>query len=157
MNPLIILNVSINTSSQKLARVLKEHGILDAEYITDFMNNSYSKTVFIQVAAWHNTKDAKEILKNLEHHGETNIGTSEGIFIAKKTQMEEVAPEEEDLYMEADPKCEELDAYLEQMRVEDECVWMVNYDKVSLEDEMNREESYLYSNLYDLIEGTVSV
>jgi hypothetical protein len=151
MNTIVLNNVSVYTTPQQIADLMNDEGILIASNIVDFLNNSYSKTVVIQVHCWQDTEQAYYIIKNLHYNGETNIETKDGLFIAKTAEQEEIminVPEQE---IEPDPKCEELDAYLEQMREEDEAIWMHKYEKVSSDDEMNRDESYLYLDLRDLI------
>ena len=153
MNIIVLNNVSVFTTSQQIADLMNEEGILVASNIVDFLNNSYSKTVIIQVHCWQDTEQAYHIIKSLRYNGETEIETRNGIFIAKTAEQEEIridVPEQEQ-DIEPDPKCEELDAYLEQLREEDEAIWMRDYDRVSSDDEMSRDESYLYLDLCDLI------
>jgi len=151
MNAIVLNNVSVFTTSQQIADLMNEEGILVASNIVDFLNNSYSKTVIIQVHCWQDTEQAYHIIKSLKYNGETEIETKEGTFIVKTAEQEEITigvPEQD---IEPDPKCQELDAYLEQMMEEDESIWFHNYDKVSSDDEMSRDESYLYLDLRDLI------
>ena len=151
MNTIVLNNVSVFTTSQQIADLMNEEGILIARNIVDFLNNSYSKTVVIQVYCWQDTEQAYHIIKNLRYNGKTEIETSNGVFIAKIAEQEEVEINDPITELDPDPKCEELDAYLQQMREEDEAIWMHNYDKVSSDDEMSRDESYLYLDLCDLI------
>jgi|UniRef100_A0A6C0INZ7 hypothetical protein len=143
MNTIVLNNVSVFTTSQEISYLLSVEGILNASNIVDVTNNSYSKTVVIQVHYWHDTEQAYHTIKSLNYRGKTNIETINGIFEAKTAEQEvDVIP---------DIKCEELDAYLEQMSEEDEAIWMQKYNKVSSDDEMSRDESYLYFDLHDLI------
>ena len=151
MNAIVLNNVSVFTTSQQIADLLSDEGILIANNIVDFLNNSYSKTVVIQVHCWQDTEQAYHIIKNLHYNGETEIETKDGLFIAKTAEQEEITTDVPEQDIEPNPKCEELDAYLEQMSEEDEAIWMYNYDKVSSDDEMSRDESYLYLDLRDLI------
>ena len=151
MNIIVLNNVSVFTTSQQIADLMNEEGILVASNIVDFLNNSYSKTVIIQVHCWQDTEEAYHIIKNLQFNGETEIETRNGIFIAKTAEQEEIRIDVPEQEIQPDPKCEELDAYLEQLREEDEQIWMCEYDKVSSDDEMSRDESYLYLDLYNLI------
>lgn len=151
MNAIVLNNVSVFTTSQQIADLLNEEGILIANNIVDFLNNSYSKTVVIQIHCWQDTEEAYQIIKNLRWNGESEIETKNGIFKAKMVEQEEININEPEANIEPNPICEELDAYLEKMREEDEAIWMHTYDKVSSDDEMTRDESYLYLNLYDLI------
>ena len=151
MNAIVLNNVSVFTTSQQIADLLSMNGILIASNIVDFLNNSYSKTVIIQVYCWQDTEQAYHIIKNLHHNGETEIETSEGVFKANTAEQEKITFNEPEEEIEPNPKCEELDEYLEQMREEDEAIWMHNYEKVSSDDEMSRAESYLYLDLCDLI------
>mgnify|MGYP001028095770 CR=1 FL=1 len=151
MNAIVLNNVSVFTTSQQIADLLNDEGILIASNIIDFLNNTYSKTVVIQAHCWQDTEQAYQIIKNLRYNGETEIETRYGIFIAKTVDQEEIPIEEPEQEIEPDPYCEELDAYLEQIREEDEAIWMFNYEKVSRDDEMGRDESYLYLDLRNLI------
>lgn len=151
MNAIVLNNVSVFTTSQQIADLLSDEGILIANNIVDFLNNSYSKTVVIQVHCWQDTEQAYHIIKNLHYNGETEIETRDGIFEAKIAEQEEILLDEPEQDIEPNPKCEELDEYLQQMREADEEIWMHNYEKVSSNDELNRDESYLYLNLCDLI------
>ena len=151
MNAIVLNNVSVFTTSQQIADLMNEEGILVASNIVDFLNNSYSKTVIIQVHCWQDTEQAYHIIKNLQFNGETEIETRNGIFIAKTAEQEEIRIDVPEQEIKPDPKCEELDAYLEQLREEDEAIWMRDYDRVSSDDEMSRDESYLYLDLCDLI------
>lgn len=113
MNPIVLKNVPVHTTSQQIADLLSEEGVLVAvaSNIVDFLNNSYSKTVVIQGHCWQDTEQAHHIIKNLHYNGETEIETRDGVFIAKIAEQEEktiAEPEEEN---NPDPKCEELDAY----------------------------------------------
>lgn len=157
MNAIVLNNVSVFITSQQIADLMNKEGILIASNIVDFLNNSYSKCVVIQVHCWQDTEQAYHIIKNLQYCGETEIETKDGIFIAKTAEHEEIAikvPEED---IEPNPKWEEFDAYLEQLRAEDEWIWMRNYEKVSSNDEMSRDESYLYLDLHDLIGDEIFV
>jgi len=152
MNTIVLNNVSVFTTSQQIADLMNEEGILIASNIVEFLNNSYSKTVVIQVHCWQDTEQAYHIIKNLHYNGETEIETRYGVFLTNTAEKEEITvnePNEENI--NPDPKCEELDAYLEQMREEDEAIWMHDYEKVSSDDEMSRDESYLYLDLRNLI------
>ena len=159
MNIIALNNVSVLMTSQDIANLLYDEGILIASNIVDFLNNSYSKSVLIEINCWQDTEEAYHIIKNLKHKGETEIETSGGIFIAKALNQEEIADKDQveieigELEQELKPNslCEELDAYLEQMSVEDECIWMREYEKVSSVDEINRDESYLYLDLRKFI------
>lgn len=142
MNTIVLNNVSVFTTSQQIADILSDEGILIARNIVDFLNNLYSKTVVIQVNCWQDTEQAYNTIKGLQYSGRTEIETTYGIFEATKGDETNDEP---------DPKCEELDAYLEQMIAEDEAIWMNKYDRVSSDDEMSRDESYLYFDLHDLI------
>lgn len=143
MNTIVLNNVSVFTTSQEISYLLSVEGILNASNIVDVTNNSYSKTVVIQVHYWHDTEQAYHTIKSLNYRGKTNIETINGIFEAKTA--------EQDVDVIPDIKCEELDAYLEQISEEDEAIWMQKYNKVSSDDEMSRDESYLYFDLHDLI------
>lgn len=155
MNAIVLNNVSVYTTSYEIADLLSEEGILIARNIVDFLNNSYSKTVVIQVHSWQDTEEAYHIIKNLRYNGETEIETRNGIFIANIAEQEEIITDvselEQEQEIEPDPKCEELDEYLQYLSEEDEAIWMREYEKVSSNDEISRDESYLYLDLCDLI------
>lgn len=151
MNSIVLNNVSVFTTSQQIADLMNEEGILVASNIVAFLNNSYSKTVIIQVHCWQDTEQAYYIIKNLRYNGEIEIETKSGVFMAKTAEKEEITIGVPEQYIEPDPKCEELDAYLEQMVEEDEANWMNKYEEVSSDYEMSRGESYLYLDLYNLI------
>ena len=158
MNTIVLSNVSV---SLDIVEILYCEGILISRNIIEFLNNSYSKTVIVEVEYWQDSEYAYQIIKDLIHLGETEIETIYGIFKASTVEQdcfEEEDEEEEEEYEEEDeyevqpnPICEEIDAYLQQMIDEDEAEWLEKYDRESSDDEMNREESYLYLDLTDLI------
>lgn len=154
MDTIVLSNVSIFTSCIEIAEILNNEGILVAYNTVEFLNNPFSKTVLIQVKYWHDSEQAYQIIKELRYNGETKIETKDQFYEAKCTGSEKITIDEQD--ERANFKCEELDEYLEQIIKEEECVWMHNYDKESREYEMNREESYLYLDLRDLIGDTCS-
>ena len=141
------------TTSQKIADLLSEEGILIVNNIVDLLNNLYSKTVVIQVYYWQDTEKAYRIIKDLKRNGKTEIETREGIYEVKTVEQEKITIDVPEQEIKPDTKCEELDAYLEQMREEDEAIWLRKYDKVSCDDEMNRDESYLYLDLRNFLEN----
>ena len=149
MNTIVLSNVSV---SLDIVEILYCEGILISRNIIEFLNNSYSKTVIVEVEYWQDSEYAYQIIKDLTHLGETEIETIYGIFKASTVEQdcfEEEEEEEEE--QQPNPECEEIDAYLQQMIDEDEAKWLDNYDRESSDDEMNREESYLYLELTDLI------
>lgn len=147
MNTIVLSNVSVCITLQEIANILNDEGILFVDNIVDYLNSPYSKTVIIQVRYWQDTEQAYYINRNLRFNGETEIETKNGIFEAKIYEQQEITIVEPEVAFEPNPKDEELDAYLQQMREEDEAIWMNNYEKVSREDEMRRDESYLYLDL----------
>ena len=154
MNTIVLSNVSV---SLDIVEILYCEGILISRNIIEFLNNSYSKTVIVEVEYWQDSEYAYQIIKDLIHLGETEIETIYGIFKASTVEQDCFEEEdEEEEYEDEDevqpnPICEEIDAYLQQMIDEDEAEWLEKYDRASSDDEMNREESYLYLDLTDLI------
>ena len=73
MNTIVLNNVSVFTTSQEISYLLSVEGILNASNIVDVTNNSYSKTVVIQVHYWHDTEQAYHTIKSLNYRGKTNI------------------------------------------------------------------------------------
>ena len=151
MDAIILNNVSTYLTADVIAEILYNSGMLTVKTITDFLNNSYSKTVMIQIEEWHDTEEAYHVVKNLRHTGEAEIETKEITFnvsIAEKHEFK-VVPEE--MLMKPNPLAEELDAYLEHLYESDEKEWLEEYENDSLYDDLKRDESYLYLDLCNLL------
>jgi hypothetical protein len=151
MDAIILNNVSTYLTAEVIAKSLYNSGMLTVKNITDFLNNSYSKTVMIQIEEWHDTEEAYHVIKNLRHTGESEIETNEITFnvsIAEKHEFK-VVPEE--MFLTPNPYAEELDAYLEELYESDEKEWLEEYEHDSLYDDLKRDESYLYLDLFNLI------
>lgn len=90
MNTIVLNRVPVNTTSQQIADLMYEEGILTASNIVCFLNNSYSKTAVIQVNCWQDTEQAYHIIKSLRYNNATKIETNKGLFEVKTVQQEEI-------------------------------------------------------------------
>ena len=151
MNSIILNNVTTYLCPDVIADILYKAGILTAKNIVDFLNDTYTKTVMVQIEEWHDTEESYHIIKNLIHKGETEIETKEFTFQVTKAETYEYKVIPEEYLLTPNPLAEELDACLEHLYKSDEEDWLENYENDSLFDDLNRDESYLYLDLHELI------
>jgi hypothetical protein len=75
MNAVILNNVPLSMNASVIANILLNAGIMTTSNIVDFLNNTHSKTVMIEVLYWHDTETAFQIIKDLKQNGKTEIQT----------------------------------------------------------------------------------
>jgi hypothetical protein len=146
MNAVILNNVPLSMNASVIANILLNAGIMTTSNIVDFLNNTHSKTVMIEVLYWHDTETAFQIIKDLKQNGKTEIQTYDVTLEATLSLNNKEEPEQV-----SSTYAEDIDAYLEQMDAEDKAIWMRKYDRVSNEDDLSREESYMYLDLRNYI------
>jgi hypothetical protein len=146
MNAVILNNVAPSMNANMIKNLLHKAGIMTTSNIVDFLNNPNSKTVMIEVLYWHDTECAYQIIRDLKQNEQTEIKTFGVTLQATLPLKNEEEPEQV-----SSTYAEDIDAYLEQMDAEDKAIWMRNYDRVSYDDELSREESYMYLNLRNYI------
>ena len=151
MNAIVLNNISTYMCPDAIAQLLHESGILTAFNLVDFYNNSYSKTVMVQVEQWHDTEEAYQIIKDLKYRGETRIETDEMVLEVSKAITHEVEIMAEEYRIKEQYYNQQIDAQLEQKYEDDQQEWLDRYENDSMYDDLSREESYLYLDLRDLI------